>query len=137
MTARAAEAEGHVDVDVDDGAFGQSSDYTQISYHDLVASMGWSLPDRDEFPEFNNECGTDSYFYFGHSQGFSRLWRRLKAALETRDIDVRYATGASELTNRWERPVTGVIAQGPEAARSSTRAAAWCWPAEALRTTTT
>lgn len=63
LTARAAEAEGSIDVDPLD-TFGQGTDYTQITYRDeMKRQTGWDAT-RDEFPEFNNEGGTD-YIYFG------------------------------------------------------------------------
>jgi succinate dehydrogenase/fumarate reductase flavoprotein subunit len=110
VAARAAEAEGHVEVDPADD-FGQATDYTEISYRDLTSAMGFAFPDRDEFPEYNNEGGTD-YIYFGHAQGFSRLWFRLKAALETRDIDVWYGAPATELSTDAAGRVTGVSVGG-------------------------
>jgi succinate dehydrogenase/fumarate reductase flavoprotein subunit len=112
VVARAREAEGNVEVDPADD-FGQSTEHTAISYQDLMAVMGWKVPDRDEFPEYNNEGNTD-YLYFGNEQGFSRLWLRLKAAVETRDIEVRYGTGAKELVSDDNGKVTGVIVEGPD-----------------------
>ena len=82
LTARAAEAAGSIEVDpLDD--FGQGTDYTQINYrNEMKRQTGWDAT-QDEFPEFNNEGGTD-YIYFGASQGYSRLWQRIRAGRESR-----------------------------------------------------
>lgn len=111
LTARAAEAEGSIELDPFDTC-GQGTAYTQINFGDEVKRQtGWDAP-RDEFPEFNNEGGTD-YIYFGTSQGYSRLWLRIKAALEQRGIPVRYEARASSLLRDVAGRVRGVVVEGP------------------------
>jgi succinate dehydrogenase/fumarate reductase flavoprotein subunit len=111
LAARAQEATGSIDVDPLD-TFGQGTDYTQITYHDeMKRQTGWDAT-RDEFPEFNNEGGTD-YIYFGPSQGYSRLWLRIKAALEKRGVPIRYETRATALTKDSAGRVIGVVVEGP------------------------
>jgi succinate dehydrogenase/fumarate reductase flavoprotein subunit len=74
---------------------------------------GWEVPNRDEFPEFNNEGGTD-YIYFGGKQGNSRLWLRLRGALMSRGIEVRYSTAAQELVTDKKGRVSGVRVSTPQ-----------------------
>jgi succinate dehydrogenase/fumarate reductase flavoprotein subunit len=66
-----------------------------------------------EWPELpGNDCGVE-FKYIGPTQGFSRLWYTLKAAIEQRGIEVRYATRAQRLVQDGDR-VVGVLADGPD-----------------------
>jgi succinate dehydrogenase/fumarate reductase flavoprotein subunit len=106
---RAAEADGQVVRDADD-PYGQGAEITKINYHDEMLRMtGWEAS-TDEYPEFNNECGTD-YYYLGPSQGYSRLWRTLRGALETRDVAVHFGTRAVGLTRNPDGRVAEVHAR--------------------------
>jgi succinate dehydrogenase/fumarate reductase flavoprotein subunit len=108
---RGAEVVGEVERDPLD-PYGQGIDVTKINYHDeMKRQTGWDAT-QDEFPEFNNEGGTD-YYYFGPGQGFSRLWQTLKKALEKREITVLYDTRATELRRDQSGRVTGVVAETP------------------------
>jgi succinate dehydrogenase/fumarate reductase flavoprotein subunit len=129
LEARAAEASGHIDVDPTDPG-GQDLEATAFSYAEAAAQYadepiggeeqaeiagpvgGEDVP-RDEFPEFDNSCGTD-WIFFGGRQGWSRLWLRIKAALETREIEVRYGTGARQLIRDGAGRVVGVLADSPD-----------------------
>lgn len=124
IEARAAEASGHVDVDPADPG-GQDLEVTSFCYRDAVAqyaaegggeqeevtgpAAGDDIP-ADEFPEFDNSCNTD-WIYFS-AQGYSRLWLRLKAALETRDLEIRYGTAAKALRRDGEGRVSGIVVEG-------------------------
>ena len=118
MTARAAEAQGHIDVDPRD-PFGQGVTFEAHTYQEAVKRQtGWDVP-RDEFPEFNNEGGTE-WVTFGGTQGHSRVWLRLKAALEQRDVEIRYSTAATAIVTDGDGRVTGVEVLGPDGAETIT-----------------
>jgi succinate dehydrogenase/fumarate reductase flavoprotein subunit len=108
IVARGAEAEGTVERDPLD-SWGQRFKVTAITYHDeMLRQTGWNAT-HDEFPEFNNDGGTD-YHYIGDGQGHSRLWQTLRAALHTRDIAVHYETRATRLIRAADGRISGVLA---------------------------
>ncbi len=111
IVERGAEAEGSVERDPLD-SWGQKLEVTAITYHDVVLRQtGWETS-RDEFPEFNNDGGTD-YHYIGDGQGHSRLWQTLRAALERRGVEVHYETRATRLSRDADGRVNAVVAQTP------------------------
>ena len=79
-------------------------------------AWGWEVAERDEFPEYKNQGGTD-YFYSVTPRPRGHGWR-IKAALETRDVDIRYETAATELTSDEHGRVTGVLTNGPGGAEA-------------------
>lgn len=108
LVARGEETHGIVERDPLD-SYPQGLDVTQITYGDeMLRQTGWKAT-RDEFPEFNNEGGTD-YFYIGPDQGHSRLWQTLRAALHKRDIKVLYDTRATALVQDVDGRVVGIEA---------------------------
>jgi succinate dehydrogenase/fumarate reductase flavoprotein subunit len=113
VLARAEEAKGHIEVDPLDPWQDQGSDLADLTYGETVLQQtGWETT-RDEFPEFDNSGGTN-YIYFGETQGYARLWLRLKAALEQRGIPVLYETPAAALLRDADGTITGVRTGGRE-----------------------
>lgn len=114
VTDRLRETAGRVTRDPAD-PYGQGELITKKSFaaEQAISMQDDRLP-HYEWPEVRgNECGTD-YHYVGPTQGYSRLWNTLKAAVELRGIDVRYETRAERLVQAADGTVVGVEVSTPD-----------------------
>jgi succinate dehydrogenase/fumarate reductase flavoprotein subunit len=108
IAARAEEVRDQVPRDDGDPYTGHHTDMTQISHGAELRSIGWrDIPDEEFYELDGIGCGTD-YHYFGNSQGWSRLWLTLKAAVDSREIPIHYETPATRLLTDQDGAVIGV-----------------------------
>jgi succinate dehydrogenase/fumarate reductase flavoprotein subunit len=81
---------------------------------EAARSRGDTRAAYHEWPELaGNDCGNE-FKYIGPTQGYSRLWFTLKAAIEQRGIEVRFDTRAQRLLQDEDGAVTGVLVEGPD-----------------------
>lgn len=113
MTERLRETQATREVRPED-PYGRGIDIGVADWDQEAAAAGVDEnAAKYEWPELaGNACGNE-YHYIGTSQGFSRLWFTLKAALEQRGIEVLYETRAGELVLDGAGEVVGVRAAGP------------------------
>jgi succinate dehydrogenase/fumarate reductase flavoprotein subunit len=107
VAARALEVRGTVAREAGDPYHGDGTDITTMSYGELGANVGGDASSEYEFPELSgNDCGV-AFNFIGPTQGFSRLWHTLKAALDWRGARVLYDTQAIGLVS-CEGEIVGV-----------------------------
>ncbi len=96
-------------------SYGPGTEVSVVSFGDETRRTGVDANAKEyEWPEMpGNDCGHE-YHYIGDSQGYSRLWYTIKAALELRQIPVMYETRAKELIKNKAGEVIGLRADSPD-----------------------
>jgi succinate dehydrogenase/fumarate reductase flavoprotein subunit len=89
---------------------------TRISNGETMRQIGYEEAPEHELHEVaGNGCGAE-YVHFGPSQGMSRLWLLLKAAVAARGIPVHFDRRATGLSQDHQGRVRGVDATGADGA---------------------